>query len=574
LNLLLLAAPTAALDATEVTRLLLALAVLLGTARALGELARRFSQPSVLGELLAGILLGPALVGRYLPDIGGFLFPTSGPTATVLSGIGTLSVTLFLLVAGLEVDLSRIFKQGRSASIVGFMGIAAPFVIGYAAATYVPSLVGYEAKAPREVFTLFVATALSISALPVIAKTLMDLYLYRSDFGMIVIASAVFNDLVGWMIFAVILGMMGDPAHAHGIGTVIALTIGFALAMLTIGRWIIHRTLPWVQAHMAWPAGVIVFAITIALLSASFTEWVGIHAIFGAFLAGVALGDSTHLRERTRTTITEFVNSFFAPLFFAMIGLRVDFVSQFDFPIVTTMILIACVGKILGCGVGARLAGMPLRESIGIGLAMNARGSMEIILGLTALQYGVIGERLFVALVAMALVTSMMSGPLIQRVLKRTRPRRFARMLTAKSFVNALQAHDKRGAIVELSAALGRSAELDPKMIETAVLAREEIGTTGVGDGVAVPHARIEGLERPLLAFGISQRGIDFGAPDATPCKLVFLILTPKSDSGAQLEILSDLGRTLKQRELREKLLGVGNYTELLALLRADLAAR
>jgi len=257
-----------------------------------------------------------------------------------------------------------------------------------------------------------------------------------------------------------------------------------------------------------------------------------------------------------------------------MIGLRVDFVSQFDFPIVTTVLLIACVGKIVGCGVGARFAGMPARESIGIGLAMNARGSMEIILGLTALQYGVIGERLFVALVARALVTSMLCGPLIQRVLTRTRPRRFARLLTAKSFVNSLQSYDKRGAIAELSAALGRSAELDAKMIESAVWAREEIGTTGVGDGVAVPHARIEGLERPLLAFGISKRGIDFNAPDAEPCNLVFLILTPKSDSGAQLEILSDLGRTLKQRELREKILGVGNYTELLALLRADLAAR
>jgi Kef-type K+ transport system membrane component KefB len=154
------------------------------------------------------------------------------------------------------------------------------------------------------------ATALSITALPVIAKTLMDLNLYRSDLGMLVVAAAVFNDLVGWIIFAVILGMLGTgAAHTLSIGQTIWLTLGFALGMLTVGRWLIHRILPWIHAHLSWPGGVLGFALSLALVSAAFTEWIGIHAIFGAFLAGVA-GDQASA-ERT-ATIEQFV-SFISP---------------------------------------------------------------------------------------------------------------------------------------------------------------------------------------------------------------------------------------------------------------------
>jgi len=554
----------------EITAMFLALGLLLASARLFGEMARRFNQPAVLGEILAGILLGPTVFGALVPAWSAFLFPRVGGGALALDGLMTLAITLFLLVAGLEVDLSTIWRQGKLAINVGVAGIVVPFAVGFGAAWFLPQLMGIEAGADPLLFALFMATALSISALPVIAKTLMDLNLYRSDLGMLVVAAAVFNDLVGWIVFAVILGLLGTaPAHALSIGQTIGLTLLFALFMLTVARWLIDRTLPWLHAHASWPGGVLGFALSLALVAAAFTEWIGIHAIFGAFLAGVALGDSRHLRERTRATIEQFVSFIFAPLFFAGIGLKVDFVAQFDLLLVVAVLVIATLGKVLGCGLAGRLSGLGRRESWALGFGMNARGAMEIILGLLALKYGLIGERLFVALVVMALVTSLMSGPLLQRVLRLKKPRRFTDFLSARTFVNQLKARTRAEAVAELAKAAALVAGLEAEEVVDGVMIREEIMATGIGHGLAVPHARLRGLDRPVVAVGLSAAGIDFDAPDGCPAQLIFLLLTPVHDDGAHLELLADIATVFKGEKIRARVGQVTGFTEFLALVRS-----
>jgi Kef-type K+ transport system membrane component KefB len=519
---------------------------------------------------MAGVLWGPTIFGALAPVWSAFLFPRQGGGALALDGLMTLAITLFLLVAGLEVDLSSIWRQGKTAINVGIAGIIGPFAVGFAAAWFFPRLMGRETGADPLIFALFMATALSITALPVIAKTLMDLNLYRSDLGMLVVAAAVFNDLVGWIIFAVILGMLGTgAAHTLSIGQTIWLTLGFAFGMLTVGRWLIHRALPWVQAHLSWPGGVLGFALSLALVSAAFTEWIGIHAIFGAFLAGVALGDSRHLRERTRATIEQFVSFIFAPLFFASIGLKVNFVTHFDPLLVVTVLVIATLGKVLGCGVAGRMSGLARREAWALGFGMNARGAMEIILGLLALKYGMIGERLFVALVVMALVTSLLSGPLMQRVLHLKKTRRFTDFLTPRTFANHLNARSRLEAIAELADAAAGGTGLDPSDIRDGVLIREQLMATGIGNGLAVPHARLRGLAAPVVTVGLSTAGIDFDAPDGTPAHVIFLILTPVHDDGAQLEILADIATTFKVKEIREQAVNAATFLEFLALVRS-----
>jgi Kef-type K+ transport system membrane component KefB/mannitol/fructose-specific phosphotransferase system IIA component (Ntr-type) len=548
----------------------LALGLLLASARLFGELARRFNQPAVLGEILAGILLGPTVFGALAPAWSAFLFPQAGGGALAIDGLMTLAITLFLLVAGLEVDLSTIWRQGRLAINVGLAGVLVPFAVGFGAAWYLPQLMGIEAGADPLLFALFMATALSISALPVIAKTLMDLNLYRSDLGMLVVAAAVFNDLVGWIIFAVILGMLGTgPAHELSIAQTIGLTLAFALVMLTVVRWLIHRALPWIHAHASWPGGVLGFALALALVAAAFTEWIGIHAIFGAFLAGVALGDSRHLRERTRATIEQFVSFIFAPLFFAGIGLKVNFVTEFDPLLVLTVLVIATLGKVLGCGLAGRFSGMARREALALGFGMNARGAMEIILGLLALKYGLIGERLFVALVVMALVTSLMSGPLLQRVLRLKKPRRFVDFLSPRTFVTELKSHSRPEVVAELAKIAAEVAGLEAAEVVDGVMIREEIMATGIGHGLAVPHARLRGLARSVVAVGLSRHGVDFDAPDGRPAQLIFLLLTPIHDDGTQLELLADIATVFKSDEVRSRIGQVGSYTEFLALVRS-----
>lgn len=558
------------MDAHQVMVLFLGLGTLLATALVLGELARRFNQPAVLGEILAGVLLGPTVLGWVAPSAMAFLFPATGNGAVALNGLTTLAIALFLLVAGIEVDLSTIWRQGKAVLWVGTAGTIVPFFAGLVAALALPGWLGRGDHGDWRIFALFFATALSISALPVIARTLMDLSLYRSDLGMIIVAAAVLNDLVGWVIFAVILSLLGTPTgHGLGVGYTIAMALGFTGLMLTAGRWLIHRSLPWIQAHASWPGGVLGFALAIALFSAAFTEWIGVHAIFGAFLAGVAIGDSSHLREHTRSIINDFVSFIFAPLFFASIGLNVNFVTHFDAALVVFLLALASVGKIAGCGLGGWLCGMSARESWALGFGMNARGAMQIVLGLLAKQYGVIDERMFVALVVMALATTMMTGPAMQRLLKLKKPRRLAGFTHTRMFLNPITAHDREEAIRLLTQAVSSLYGLRQAEIEQAVLDRERTMPTGMGCGVAVPHARIEKLAGPLVAIGISRDGIDFNAPDGEPAQFIFLILTPQHDDGAQLEILADIAGTFRDAAIREKALDVKGYTEFLALMKA-----
>jgi Kef-type K+ transport system membrane component KefB/mannitol/fructose-specific phosphotransferase system IIA component (Ntr-type) len=552
----------------------LALGLLLLTARMLGELARRFNQPAVLGELITGIVLGPTVLGHLAPGAEHALFPTSGTQADMFRGVTQLGVVLFLLVVGMEVNLSAIFRQGRATLAVSLAGMLAPFAAGYALALAAPAMLGMHAGIDHQVFALFIGTAMSISALPVIAKTLMDINLFRSDLGMIVISSAICNDLVGWISFAVILGLAGlhaggnDHRVGDSVGATIGLTLLYIAVALTAGRWVLHRILPWIHAHLSWPGGVLSITLALALLGAALMDYIGISALFGSFLVGVALGDSYHLRERTRAVLEQFISFFFAPLFFASIGLRVDFYLNFDLVVVASVLLIACAGKILGCTAGARWSGMPARESWAVGMAMNSRGSMEIILGTMALGAGIIQERTFVALVVMALVTSMLAGPSILRILRRKRVRRFSDHLTPRGFALALKAGTSAEAIGELAALAAPMAGGDAATVAAAVLAREAGMPTGLGNHLAVPHARLPGLAGPVVAVGLSRAGIPFGSPDGEPAHIVVMLLTAIDDDGAQLELLADVAATFKSIEARAQAESVGSYTEFLALVR------
>ncbi|MDH7514402.1 MAG: cation:proton antiporter [Bacteroidota bacterium] len=557
------------LSPQEVFRFLLALAVLLATARLFGEGVKRFNQPAVLGEILAGIVLGPTVLGEVAPKLQYGLFPLEGNLAVARDGLTTLAIVLFLLVAGMEVDLSTLWRQGRVALFVSLFGLLVPFSLAFSTAITFPSSIGWEPGVDITIFGLFFASALSISALPVIAKTLLDMNLYRSDLGMTIIAAAIFNDLIGWVVIAVILGMMGTGVHGQGIGNVIFLTLAFVAGVLTLGRWVIHRLLPILQAHTSWPGGVLAFALSLALAGGAFTQWVGIHAIFGSFIIGVALGDSSHLRQQTRAIIDRFVSFIFAPLFFASIGLKVNFATNFD-PFLTLVILaIAVVGKTGGSSLGARIAGLTWKEGLTIGSGMVSVGTMGIIVGLLALQYGIIHERMFVAIVIMAVVTSLLSGPAMTRILKPKKPKRFTDFLASRSFIPSLKANERKSCIGELVSALPLPQGFDPGTVSEIVWEREQLMPTGLGMGLAVPHARLESLPAPLVAVGISRQGVDFDAPDGEPAFVVVLLLTPSDEDSTQLELLADIAHEFHDEDIRNSARFTKTYTEFLALMKS-----
>jgi len=576
----------AAGDSHYVTVLLLAVAVLLGTARVLGDLASRYGQPSILGELMAGILLGPTVLGAIWPQGYEFLFVTDETAKLVLSGFITLSATLLLLVAGLEVDLSVALKQGKAAVLVALGGMIVPFGIGFVLAWYAPVLTGAPEGMPenwRLAFAVFVGIAVSITALPIIAKILIDLNIFKADLGMLIMSAAILNDLAGWMGFAVVMALIATPvvpegaiegaiavasAPAGAVGMTLLMTLGFIGFTLTLGRFLINRSLPYIQAYGTWPGTVIAFVVVITLLCAALTEVIGIHAIFGAFIAGVAIGDSSHLRESTRETINGFITSIFAPIFFASIGIYINFISSFNIVTVLLILSIAFAGKIGGSYFAARLAKLPKRESMAIGFGMAAQGTMGVILGQLALEQNLISNELFVAIIVAGLATSLVSGPGIQRSLARKQLRKLGDMLTEKHWISELKSREPRHAIAELCAAAAPLAKLPADELYDAAWRRERMMHTGMGHGLAVPHARIEKLTQPIVILGRSSLGIDFDAADGEPARIICLMLTPANDPASQLDMLRMIAEAFEVPARRQKVLAATKYTECLAAIK------
>ena len=405
------------LSHSELIHLMIQLGVMLAFGRMMAEVARKFKQPAVVGEIIAGLILGPTILGSISPDSFDLLFPSTGASAIVLDGFSKVAVVLLLFIAGLEVDLHIVFQQGKQAISSSFFGLIIPFFLGFIIPYSFPSFFGDAEGTDHLLFSLFMGTAMAISALPVIVRIMMDLKLFKTKIGMLVVASAMVDDIIGWIIFSIILGMIGKGGQIAA-GYTLLLTVGFAAFMLTIGRGLLNRILPWINKKLAWPGGLLSLALSLCFLAAAFTEYIGIHAVFGAFIIGIALGDSEHMSERAKEIVHQFINNIFAPLFFVAIGLKVNFLINFDLWLTIVILIIAFAGKIIGSGLGTRLGGFTWRESLAAGFGMNARGAMEIILGIVALENGLINEKVFVSLVIMALVTSMTSGPLMKWMLK------------------------------------------------------------------------------------------------------------------------------------------------------------
>jgi K+:H+ antiporter len=392
--------------------LLFQLFIILSAALSLGELFRRLGQAQVIGEVLAGVLLGPSVLGAVLPGLSASLFP---PSQTQLLGtIAWLGSVFLLLVAGTEVDLATIRREKRVIFLTSLVSILVPFALGFSFALRL-SEDYLKAPSQRLAFALFVATALSISAIPLVAKILMDLKLLKTALGQTVMGCAVINDLVGWIFFAMILTMITESAggQASVIG-IMVLTLGFSFITLSAGKHLAQRL--FAASHRRnFPAeGILGLAVLVAFFCAAVTQWIGIHAIFGAFLAGVMIGETGEIISHTRETLRNVAFYVFSPIFFASMGLRANFVADFDLFLVASVIALSCLGKITGASLGAIFAGKPRREALAIGFGLLPQGAMGMILSFLALQYGLISETVFVALVLTAIATSMLGGPLIQ----------------------------------------------------------------------------------------------------------------------------------------------------------------
>jgi len=550
----------------DVLVFLLALSALLASARLLGELGRALGLPLVAGELAAGILLGPTALGRVAPGVYGWLFP-SGTVDGMIGAYTTIAVVLLLVVVGVEVDLGVLRRRGRTALATGLLGIVLPAACGIVLGLLLPEADLVD-PSRRITFALLLGVALSISALPVIAKTLLDLGLFKSDVGLLVMSSAMIDDLVGWLALSLLIGpMRGSALDFTSFFRVSVLAAMFVVAMLVVGRKAIDEVLARVDGAGA-PGRVLSLVILIALLSASATNALGLHAVFGGFIAGLTVGGSSRVNARTRMVVQDFVTNVFAPVFFAAVGLRVDFVRFFDVRLCLLMLAIATLPKVLGCTLGSRIGGLKWREATAVGFGMNARGAMGIVLAVIAREAGLLKDQMFVALVVMALVTSLTSGPAMKWLLYREEPEEdVVTLLRRGAFVSELHARTPSEAIGELVRALGSLLAGKKRRARDAVLERELVSPTGLGDEVSIPHAAVEGLERPLLALGRAPHGIDFDAPDGRPARVVFLLLIPPKAYEEEVRILASIARATYDARARAELAAASGFDEVTRVL-------
>ena len=393
--------------------LLLQIVVIVIAARGLGGVFRRFGQPAVIGEMLAGILLGPSLLGWLWPATQTFLFPADSlATLRLLSQLG---VILFMFVVGLDLDLDHLRSRLGSAVWVSHTSIVVPFLLGVGLALLV-----YRSAAPAgtrfSAFALFLGVAMSITAFPVLARILEERGLARTGLGATAIACAAVDDVTAWCLLALVVAIVQAEALSGALLTLV-LSGAFAAVVLGIVKPQAARLLPADLDPGERRSGLLAGALTFLLLCALSTELIGIHALFGAFLAGVAMPRRPRLVAYLKRRIEPLGSVFLLPLFFVFTGLRTEVGLLADargWLLCLGVIAVAVAGKLGGSMLAARATGMPWADSFALGALMNTRGLIELVVLNLGYDLGILSPRIFAVMVIMALVTTFMTGPLLQ----------------------------------------------------------------------------------------------------------------------------------------------------------------
>lgn len=394
---------------------------MLAVALLFGQLMRKMKQPAVLGEMVGGIILGPTIIGLIFPEFYTWLFNSSSSVVEIRNASIKMGMLFYLFIAGLDINLSEIRKFGVKALSIGIIGTLLPISVGVGIAYLMTAKFwGSVVEAHYLSFALFIGMNLGNSAIPVLSRILMDLGLLKRDFGSLVMSSAIIDDLLNWTLFAIVLSDIAPVGEISGVSLPLSILINvlFLIAVLAIGRWLSPFALRWARKNVAWPSGFIAFTALVILLAGSVAERIGIHAFFGAFLAGIAVRQNNEEAKEAHDVITHFVLSFFAPIYFVSMGMTTNFFVNFDWWMVLVLFAAATISKVGAVLLGARLAGMPInREVWAIGFGLNARGATGIILANVGLANGLIDDRIFVSITIMAIATSMMSGPVMKRLL-------------------------------------------------------------------------------------------------------------------------------------------------------------
>lgn len=393
---------------------ILQILTILVAARLCGLVLRRFGQPRVMGEILAGILLGPSLLKPAFPQIHGFLFPDASlPRLFFLSNIG---IILFMFMIGLELDLSALRSRAKSALLIAHLSTVFPLVLGAGLALFLYSSFGVN-RFGFFSFALFMGVSMSVTAFPVLARIVQEQGLTRTNLGVASITSAAVGDVTAWCLLAVVVGIVQSGSATSAAVTVVLAAIYSVVGLFAV-RPALQRWLPMPHpAAQRLARGTVALVLMILLASCLLTETIGIGAIFGAFLAGVIMPDGGEFKPKLVAAVEDVATLVLLPLFFAFVGLRTQIGLLNDsasWLVCGVIIAVAVIGKMGGAIAGARWTGLDWREAAGLGALMNTRGLVELVVLNIGYDIGILTPKIFTMLVIMAIVTTLMAAPLLR----------------------------------------------------------------------------------------------------------------------------------------------------------------
>ncbi len=517
--------------------LLLDLAIIIVAARTCGAIAKRMGQPAVIGEVIAGIILGPTLLGRLFPGLPAIIFPPEVP----LKQIADLGLVFFTFLVGLELNTSLIRKQAGKSIAISLLGIALPFVLGTALGFQLAPLnnAGHFTSGtthPPEpmVFAIFMGAAMCITAFPILARFLAETGLYKAPVGVTALCAAAVDDVIAWILLAAVIGI-AKSGSLMAAWQGILLTILFAGILFTVVRRLLEMLAKRYDTTGTVTVDQVAIIVAGVLLSAMCTEMIGIHAIFGAFLFGVAMPKRSGMTHALTDRIEDFTSIILLPVFFCVVGLRTNLLTLDSVSLLgwTALILVVAIfGKLVGTGVAAWLTGSTKRDALVVGTLMNTRGLTELVILSIGLQLGVLSDQTMAMMVIMALTTTIMAAPIVNGLISRSE------MIGTLVYSTAAHAHvhaheaaapqerptsrvlvavgNPENAPALLDAAIRLSGGKQPielllvKLIPSPRAPEFRSGLLDVDDRVSAVMTEMEPLIRQARKLGVSARPISF----------------------------------------------------------------
>lgn len=537
------------IDETNIFYLLLQLSIIFILTNFINSFLKKIKQPTITGDLLIGIILGPTILGLFFPKVYEFIFPQNLVQVAMLDTLAWFGLFLVLLSTGIEVDFSSVWKQRKNALVISALDIIIPIIFSMIFIFFLPNKY-FEFSENKLITAFFVSVIMTISALPIAIRALREVGIMKSDLGFLIISALTINDIIGWIIFTLLLSLFSLKSFDWEIAIKIVIYTGvFTFLALNIGKkivnWLFSKV---INQDSDGIQGVLTVLISTGVVFGLITLEIGIHTLFGFFIAGIVAGDSPIFTKSARNTVHNFVYSVFASLFFVNIGLKINFFENFNLFLALFITIVGIAGRYLGAWIGSTLSNKTKYRNI-ISIAHTPGGEMHIVVSLIALSFGLLNKELFVAIVFAAILSSIINGPWLSFASKRFDYLESFEILIYPGV--KLEAQNKQQAINKLLNLLNLEYS-ETNILENA-LDKEEIFCSGLENSIAIPKCNVKGEIKTKIIYARLENPVNWNSLDGKLVKNIFLILTSQEEEEKQIKIVKKLTDFSKNCDAIEK---------------------